>query len=59
MQGPRLAVFVIATCLVAGCTQYSDPCFTPPSIVEDLRVLALSVDPRTARPGPSPKRRRR
>ncbi|MFL5395142.1 MAG: hypothetical protein ACJ79G_20120, partial [Myxococcales bacterium] len=45
MQRPRLAVFVIATCLVAGCTEYSDPCFTPPSVVEDLRVLALSVDP--------------
>jgi hypothetical protein len=37
--------FAIATCLAASCTQYSDPCFTPPSIVEDLRVLALSVDP--------------
>ncbi|MFL5375112.1 MAG: hypothetical protein ACJ78T_14055 [Myxococcales bacterium] len=45
MQRPRLAVFVVATCLVAGCTEYSDPCFTPPSVVEDLRVLALSVDP--------------
>jgi hypothetical protein len=31
--------------LVASCTQYRDPCFTPPSVVDDLRVLALSVDP--------------
>jgi hypothetical protein len=45
MGRPSAAAFVLGTCLAASCTQYSDPCFTPPSIVEDLRVLALSVDP--------------
>jgi hypothetical protein len=40
--------YVAAICtalLVASCTRYTDPCFTPPSVIEDLRVLALSVDP--------------
>jgi hypothetical protein len=36
---------LVASVLAASCTQYRDPCFTPPSVVEDLRVLALSVDP--------------
>src|SRR5256885_3508616 len=34
-----------STVLAAACTQFRDPCFTPPSVVEDLRVLAISVDP--------------
>src|SRR5438270_11708588 len=35
---------LLAPLLVASC-QYRDPCFNPPSVVGDLRVLALSVDP--------------
>jgi hypothetical protein len=43
MRMPTCAL--VAWLLGASCTQYRDPCFTPPSVVEDLRVLAVSVDP--------------
>jgi hypothetical protein len=43
MRMPTCAV--VASVLAASCTQNRDPCFTPPSVVDDLRVLALSVDP--------------
>jgi len=36
---------VLACAVAAACTQYRDPCFTPPSVVNDTRVLAISVDP--------------
>jgi hypothetical protein len=39
------ACTLVASLLVASCSHYQDPCFTPPSLVDDLRVLALSVDP--------------
>jgi len=35
---------IAAAALLAAC-KYADPCFTPQSKVEDLRVLAISVDP--------------
>jgi hypothetical protein len=31
--------------MAAAACQYSDPCFTPQSRVEDVRVLGISVDP--------------
>ena len=31
--------------LAAACEQHPDPCFTPQSKVEDLRVLGIAVDP--------------
>jgi hypothetical protein len=34
-----------AAALVLACDQSHDPCFTPQSVVNDLRVLAISVDP--------------
>jgi hypothetical protein len=43
MRIPTCAL--VASVVGASCTQYRDPCFTPPSVVDDLRVLALSVDP--------------
>ena len=43
MRSRTCALAAVAS-LAAAC-HYRDPCFTPPSVVDDLRVLALSVDP--------------
>ena len=47
MSGCARGCILTAAVLACGCEQNRDPCFTPQSIVEDLRVLALSVDPPT------------
>src|SRR5256885_5927140 len=43
-MGARTCSFGVVR-LVAACTQSRAPCFTPPSVVDDLRVLAISAEP--------------
>jgi hypothetical protein len=44
-MGVRTCSVLAGAVVAAACTQYRDPCFTPPSVVSDTRVLAISVDP--------------
>jgi hypothetical protein len=48
------SVPLAAACIaLVGCDQIKDPCFTPPSIVDDVRILAIRADPPEARFDPS------
>src|SRR4051812_18950228 len=42
---PMNRIAIGALFLVMACEQHSDPCFTPSSKVEDLRILGIAVDP--------------
>jgi hypothetical protein len=44
-MGVRTSSALGCAIVAAACTQNRDPCFTPPSVVSDTRVLAISVDP--------------
>ena len=47
---PSLAALLV---LVAACNPIAQPCFTPPSVVEDVRILAVAADPPEARFDPA------
>jgi len=48
-----LRAAILPALLAVACDQHSDPCFTPPSVVQDVRILAVAADPPAARFDPA------